>query len=187
MAAIIYFPTFIYFPGYCCHSVFLMALKKHQSQWTLSDMRKVKFFSLHYSDWLYTYISNMASVLLTFPLAFMQEGNEVQTRLLVFRSGASHVTTPDGSSTLISPPSHTHPLQPVAVTAAAFASSQSALLPTASTPTSSRYSSFMSDCAMLTCLINEQSITINSDRKGHVASRIPLHILYLNKENPVDY
>ena len=102
----------------------------------------------------------MDSVLLAFPLAFMQEGNEVQTRLLVFRSGASHVTTPDGSSTLISPPTY-HLLQPVAVTAAAFASSQSALLPTAFTPTSSRYSSFMSDCAMLTCLINEQSITIN--------------------------
>ena len=74
----------------------------------------------------------MDSVLLAFPLAFMQEGNEVQTRLLVFRSGASHVTTPDGSSTLISPPTY-HLLQPVAVTAAAFASSQSPHSPTAST------------------------------------------------------
>ena len=74
----------------------------------------------------------MDYVLLAFPLAFMQEGNEVQTRLLVFRSGASHVTTPDGSSTLISPPTY-HLLQPVAFTAAAFASSQSPHSPTAST------------------------------------------------------
>ena len=66
----------------------------------------------------------------------MQEGNEVQTRLLVFRSGASHVTTPDGSSTLISPPTY-HLLQPVAGTSSSYQIARCSPISSTSNPSQS--------------------------------------------------
>ena len=96
----------------------------------------------------------------------MQEGNEVQTRLLVFRSGASHVTTPDGSSTLISPPTY-HLLQPVVGTAASCQIARCS--PASSTSNPSQSTETEVPTATATASENERSPTNPS--QGALSSR----------------